>query len=172
MPAVSWEASEFGVSTLSRRRLDDGKTLLRITEARLPNARLVPDPNVSKHGRSESVSWILPVDDTHHRLYIAMRATPGWERRKTRPGGMAWEELDEAGHQRFPDDYEAQVGQGAITLHSEERLAGSDRGVAMLRRLVRQQARLVAEGGDPAGVSFDPDAPPMPTVAGNFLIDG
>jgi len=31
------------------------------------------------------------------------------------------------------------VGQGPITLHSEEHLAASDRGVVMFRRLLRQQ---------------------------------
>jgi len=31
------------------------------------------------------------------------------------------------------------VGQGAITLHSEERLAASDRGVVVLRRLLRRE---------------------------------
>ncbi|MEQ9640068.1 MAG: hypothetical protein RIM84_08595 [Alphaproteobacteria bacterium] len=35
----------------------------------------------------------------------------------------------------------------------------------MLRRLLRQQVRLVAEGGDPPGVGFDADAPPIETTA-------
>ena len=47
--------------------------------------------------------------------------------------------------------------------------ATSDRGIVMLRRLLEQQLRTVAAGGDPAGVSFDPDAPPMHFSAGNFL---
>ena len=34
--------------------------------------------------------------------------------------GKNWFELDGEGHRRYPGDYEAQVGQGAVTYHSEE----------------------------------------------------
>jgi hypothetical protein len=76
--------------------------------------------------------------------------------------------VPEAEHRALPGDYEAQVSQGAIAHHSEEHLATSDKGVAMLRRLL-QQLDLVREGKDPAGVSFDPAAPPIFFDAGNFL---
>jgi len=79
-------------------------------------------------------------------------------------------ELTEAEHQRFPGDYEAQVGQGAFAPHSEEHLVSSDRGVAMVRRQLRRQLEAVAAGRDPAGVGFDEDAPPTPLEAGNFLL--
>ena len=39
----------------------------------------------------------------------------------------------------------------------------------MLRRLLHKQVGIVAAGGDPAGVFFDPDAPPVKFSAGNFL---
>ena len=58
--------------------------------------------------------------------------------------------------QRFPGDWEAQGSQGAITLHSEEHLATSDRGVRTLRRLFRDQMAIVAAGGDPLNVGFEP----------------
>ena len=74
-------------------------------------------------------------------------------------------------HQRFPGDYEAQVGQGPITFHSEENLVSSDRGVALVRRLLKQQLEALAEGRDPIGVSFDDTAPPVPFEAGNFLVE-
>ena len=70
-----------------------------------------------------------------------------------------------------PGDWEIQKGQGSITLHSEERLAASDTGVAMLRRRLREQVRLVRDGGDPIGVHFDPDAPSYRIGAGNFYRD-
>ena len=71
----------------------------------------------------------------------------------------------------IPGDCEAQVGQGPITLHSDEHLATSDTGVAMLRRMLRRQLDAVAEGGDPVGVSFDPNAPPVVFEAGNFIME-
>jgi len=171
MPKIAWEHTGRGVCTVARRKLDDGKTLLRRVEAILPNIRLVPDPGVSRFEKSESVSWLLPVDDTHYMLYAAIRKKPGWQRAFTKPGGKSWDDMTEPEHQQFPDDYEAQVGQGPITLHSEEHLATTDQGLVMLRRLLLQQAEAVAEGKDPVGVSFDPKAPPDATRAGNFLID-
>ncbi len=42
----------------------------------------------------------------------------------------------------------------------------------MLRRFLLKQADIVAQGGDPAGISFDASAPPIRSEAGNFLVDG
>ncbi len=76
--------------------------------------------------------------------------------------------MTEEGRWIMPGDWEIQKGQGPITLHSEERLAASDTGVAMLRRQLREQIKRVQDGGDPIGVHFDPAAPPYHIGAGNF----
>ena len=39
--------------------------------------------------------------------------------------------------QRFPADYDAQSSQRPIAIHALEHLASTDRGVIMLRRIVR-----------------------------------
>ena len=59
-------------------------------------------------------------------------------------GDKSWFELTEEEHQRFPGDYETQVGQGPITRHSVERLSSTDRGVSMVRRQFKEQVQLVA----------------------------
>jgi nitrite reductase/ring-hydroxylating ferredoxin subunit len=169
MPAITWEYTTKGLNTIARRTLDDGKILLRIDEGILPNIRVIPDPGVSRYGQSESISWLLPVDDTHYMLYAALRKSPGWSRTKTKPGGKFWTEMTAEDHQRHPDDFEAQAGQGPLTLHSDEHLATTDTGVVMLRRMLLQQADAVAEGRDPIGVSFDEEL--MTTDAGNFLVE-
>jgi hypothetical protein len=87
---------------------------------------------------------------------------------RSRLNGKLWEELTPEEHQRFPGDYEAQVGQGPVTFHSEENLVSSDRGVALVRRLLSQQLDALAAGRDPIGVCFDPAAPPIRFEAGNF----
>ena len=84
-------------------------------------------------------------------------------------GGMRWGTMTEEEHQRFPGDYEAQAGQGRISLHSEEHLATSDRGIVMQRRLLARQMQVVAEGGDPLGVKFDPDGALVNVRSGNFF---
>ena len=173
MPEVSWDIQAQSVRTLSLRRLPDGKTLSRISEAGLPTLRVIPSPRIGRYGRVESIGWVLPIDDHSFRIYVVGRVREKGElyRMRSRLNGKLWEELTEEEHQRFPGDYEAQVNQGRIAWHSEEHLATSDRGIVMLRRLLQKQLDAISEGGDPAGVSFDPDAPPVRFSAGNFLVE-
>ena len=83
-------------------------------------------------------------------------------------GGKTWGEMTEEERRATPGDFEAQMGQGAISLHSEEHLATSDRGIVMMRRMLRQQIKVVAEGGDPMGVAFDADRAEVRVPSGNF----
>jgi nitrite reductase/ring-hydroxylating ferredoxin subunit len=171
MPEVTWDPVELGVRTTSVRKLPDGKVFRRISQAAMPTLRVVPSPRVGKYGRVESLGWVLPIDDHHFRIYTVGRVDePGaLAKMRSRQNGKLWEELTEEEHRAAPGDYEAMVSQGAIAKHSEEHLATSDRGIVMLRRFLQRQVEAVARGEDPAGVSFDPDAPPVFFDSGNFL---
>jgi len=79
--------------------------------------------------------------------------------------------MSEDEHQQYPGDYEAQVGQGPITVHSEEHFGQSDRGILMIRRMLGDQLEAIAAGRDPVGLSFDPDALPVVFEAGNYIRD-
>ena len=107
------------------------------------------------------------------RIYVAGKVRTKGElgAKRSRMNGKLWADLTPEEHQQFPGDWEAQVGQGPITLHSDEHLATSDQGVVMLRRLLQRQLDAVASGGDPAGVGFDPAAPPVVFEAGNYILD-
>jgi nitrite reductase/ring-hydroxylating ferredoxin subunit len=157
MPTVQWSDAGHGVRAESWRTLDGGGRLHRITEAVLPTLRVVPSPRLGRFGAAESIGWVLPIDDTHFRIYVAGRVTTAGDigRMRSKMNGKFWWELTEAEHRRFPGDYEAQVGQGPIAAHSAEHLRTSDRGIALLRRLLRQQLDIVAAGGDPVGVERD-----------------
>ena len=171
MPEVTWAITDRGVKATSDRRLPDGTVHHRISEAVLPTLRVIPNPRVARYARVESIGWVLPHDDTSFRIYTVGRVRAPGELAsvRSRLNGKPWEELTEAEHRRFPGDYEAQVGQGPVTLHSEENLVSSDRGVALVRRVLRQQLDALAAGHDPIGVCFDADAPPIIFEAGNFL---
>ena len=119
MPEVTWHQTDKGVKTVSIRKLEDGRTFRRVSEAVLPTLRVIPNPRVGRYGRVESIGWVLPIDDTSFRIYTAARVNqPGdLSRMRSRLNGKLWEELTEEEHQKFPGDYEAQVGQGPITLH-------------------------------------------------------
>ena len=77
--------------------------------------------------------------------------------------------MTEAEHQDTPGDFEAQAGQGTISLHSEEHLAQSDRGIVMMRRLLKEQMKLVAAGGDPINVAYDLSKATIKVPSGNFF---
>jgi hypothetical protein len=129
----------------------------------VPDIRMVEGP-------ATGVGWVVPVDDTHFRLFHARRVPQDFKPPKVRHyDGRSWSELNEEEHQRFPGDWEAQVGQGPISLHSEENLATSDQGVVQLRRLLRRQIEIVKEGGDPLGVTFDQSQAVVKVQAGNFF---
>jgi hypothetical protein len=171
MPNVTFEASVRGVIARSVRKMDDGKTFYRVTEAALPTLRVVPNPRVAQFARVEPIGWVLPMDDTSFRIYVAGRVKQAGDigRVRSKFNSKHWWEMSEEEHQRYPGDYEAQVGQGPITIHSEEHFAQSDRGVLIVRRMLEEQLKAIAEGRDPIGVSFDPAAPPVVFEAGNYI---
>jgi phenylpropionate dioxygenase-like ring-hydroxylating dioxygenase large terminal subunit len=170
MPEVTFESSPRGVTVRSTRKVD-GKTFYRVTEAVIPTLRVVPNPRVAQFARVESIGWVLPIDDTSFRIYVAGRSKhPGdLGRMRSKFEGKFWWDMTEEEHQRHPGDYEAQVGQGPITLHSEEHFAQSDRGIVMIRRMLQDQIRIVETGHDPIGVTFDPNAAPVVFEAGNYI---
>ncbi|MFO1220150.1 MAG: Rieske 2Fe-2S domain-containing protein [Burkholderiaceae bacterium] len=158
MPQVQWSDVGRGVRAESTRTLDDGSRLYRVTEAVLPTLRVVPSPRLGRFGAVESIGWVLPLDDTHFRIYVAGRVREAGDigRMRSKMNGKFWWELSEQEHRRFPGDYEAQVSQGPIASHAAEHLRTSDRGIALLRRLLKRQLEIVATGGDPVGVERDP----------------
>jgi nitrite reductase/ring-hydroxylating ferredoxin subunit len=174
MPEVTWDTQAHSVRTISIRKLADGKTLRRISEAGLPTLRVIPSPRIGRYGVVESLGWVLPIDDHNFRIYVVGRVREKGElvKMRSRLNGKLWEELTDEEHRQFPGDYEAQVSQGLITSHTDEFLAGSDLGVVLLRRLLQKQLKTIREGRDPAGVSFDVNAAPVNFSAGNFLVAG
>lgn len=173
MPEVRFETTARGVAVRSVRQQDDGKVFYRVTEAVFPTLRVVPNPRVAQFARVESIGWVLPIDDTSFRIYVAGRVKQSGDigRMRSKFNGKFWWDMTEQEHQRYPGDYEAQVGQGPITMHSEEHFGQSDRGILMVRRMMREQLDALAAGRDPIGINFAPDAPPIEFEAGNYIRD-
>jgi hypothetical protein len=173
MPEVNFEALPGSVAVRSIRNQDDGKVFYRVTQAVFPTLRVVPNPRVAQFAGVESIGWVLPIDDTSFRIYVAGRVKSAGEigRMRSKFNGKFWWDMTEPEHQKYPGDYETQVGQGPVTIHSEEHFGQSDRGVLMVRRMVREQLDALAAGNDPVGVSFDQNAPPIVFEAGNYIRD-
>lgn len=103
----------------------------------------------------------VPVDDTNtlYYWYNARERKPGdppktevarWENPWQRPDGRFMPEVLNA------QDMMVMITQGPITDHTAEHLGESDRGVALYRRVLLEQAERAMRGEDPLGVVRDP----------------
>jgi nitrite reductase/ring-hydroxylating ferredoxin subunit len=170
MPIVKFEAIPTGVTYSAYRKLDDGREVNRVSTWLLPNIMSVPNVQLEE-GRSNGLGFSVPVDDTHSRILFAMRAVPGADRR--RGTGLVnlkpWSQMTVEERQDAPGDYEAQAGQGPVSLHSEEHLVTSDRGIAMQRRMLEREIRRVMDGENPLGVVFSSEQETVHVPSGNFF---
>lgn len=170
MPDAHYEEVACGIRLTSFRDLGDGKRLRRVSETVSPTLRIVPSPRLDP-GRCTILGWVLPIDDTHFRIYSAGRVKQKGDLQKirSRMNGKLWEDMEQAEHQIYPGDYESQKSQGDITWHNHEHLRTTDLGIAKLRHFMRAQVQLVADGGDPAGVVFEPGLELVESPAGNWI---
>ena len=163
------------------RRVGDN-VWFRVNEMVLPNftqagAAFAADGTRQRYyGRSAFVRWVVPVDDENTTALA-------WACFGERGDPPAWNtpegpELIEQGEvfnrpyeqrQRFPGDAEAVEGMGPITVHDEEHLAPSDKGVALMRRRLREQIRAVAAGERPLRAD-DIASNPVPTYGGDSVL--
>ena len=105
----------------------------------------------------------MPLDDTHTQVYrvnfipSATERTPPdqdppYEYRPLKDPKTGEYYMDIVSAQ----DSMAWETQGAIADRSKENLGVSDRGIVMLRKLLKEQIEIVRKGGDPMGVIRDP----------------
>jgi nitrite reductase/ring-hydroxylating ferredoxin subunit len=172
LPRVQFEYVPGGIVYRAHRALEDGRKVNRVSCLLVPNAASVPDIDLQA-SRSSTISWTVPLDDTHHQSFRAIRTRQSDEDlfKPLLYGEKTWSEMTTEERRDTPGDLEAQGGQGPLTLNSEEHLVSSDRGIIMLRRLLLRQIRAVAAGEDPIGVTFDPDKSLVTIPSGNFYAD-
>jgi len=166
MPEFEYAETELGLTAMMHRTLPDGRTWTVVWELVMPfttfmvyvNAPRVDLPGASIE-KSRRVTYCVPVDDTH-QLSAVIEWSPliadeqrGPTREQLAPGGRKDRSYEYA--QRNPDDKEATEGLGPIANHGLEHLATSDRGLIMLRNLLRQGIKDVAAGRDPKGIIRD-----------------
>lgn len=174
MPVMQWEATRNGngIVFIATRRLPEDKVWVRITEMILPNflqiGSLLPTAARERHSTAGCTRWSVPVDDRNmiifgYRHFNAEVDPDGLGDESEcgvdkidflvgQTGGRSYEVA-----QRAPGDWEAICSQRPIAVHAKEHPAGSDVGVYLLRKLLRElvrgktapdplYARLLAEG--------------------------
>jgi phenylpropionate dioxygenase-like ring-hydroxylating dioxygenase large terminal subunit len=178
LPPIEFPATSCGMAYITPRRVGDN-VWVRIADFIPPNIHQFPP--VWEDGKQEKVMsrpymtiWAVPVDDTTTIntgfMYIPNDMEVDEKRMHKlvesfgQTGDRSYEE-----RQRQPGDYDAQTTQRAIAVHAMERLTTTDRGIIMLRKMIREGIRAVAAGADPHGVSMA-DTGPIRTYSQDTVI--
>jgi nitrite reductase/ring-hydroxylating ferredoxin subunit len=168
IPPLEFPATSCGIAYVTPRRVEDN-IWVRIADFIPPNIHQFPP--VWENGKKEKIMsrpymtlWAVPVDDTNTIntgfLYLPNDMEVDEKRLHVlkesfgQTGDRPYEE-----RQRQPGDYDAQTTQRPIGVHALERLTSYDRGVVMLRNVVRDGIRAVAAGKEPAGVFRSEEMP-------------
>ncbi|MSQ28109.1 MAG: aromatic ring-hydroxylating dioxygenase subunit alpha [Dehalococcoidia bacterium] len=121
-------------------------------------------PHVLMVGNTYQVTfqWRVPVDDqnTFHVSLYLLRTAPGAEKVRQDTVPYRYVHLyDEQGRwvldYIFNQDYMAWASQGPIAERHREKMGESDKGIILYRNLLKQQLKILAEGGVPMNVIRD-----------------
>ena len=138
-------------------------------------------PNILRHFRETQVR--VPIDDTHTQIFI-IDFYPTADGSEPADDELEVEYVDPfkspadalhpftrfqlrppwlKGHTAQPEDHMAWETQGPIADRTREHLSYSDKGIALLRRVLRENIMKVQAGEDPKGVVRDVDHPIIDT---------
>jgi len=156
LPELEFQATDYGMIYIASRRVED-KIWVRIADIVLPNIHQFG--SIWENGKEEKVfqpplatNWCVPIDDTHCMNIGFSHLHESWNI-NSRPHFGQTNDRPYEERQRKPGDFDAQVGQGRIAIHSREHLTTSDRGIILFRKLLRQEIRDIRAGRDPKSLA-------------------
>jgi phenylpropionate dioxygenase-like ring-hydroxylating dioxygenase large terminal subunit len=158
---LEWQETAYGMIYIATRRVGDF-VWVRICDFMAPNVhqftRELEEAARERIGyRPVVIRWAVPLDDTQTMNFELAQVDPAWgltPAQIAQPGFGQSADRPYEERQRHPGDYDAQSSQRAIAIHDLEHLASTDRGVIMLRKIVRDGIRAVEAGELPRGVSL------------------
>jgi len=161
VPEIDWKLTDAGMVYLATRRVGD-LVWVRVADFMPPNVhqftREIEDATeVKPASRPVIIRWAVPNDDTHTTNFELAQVDPAWglePEQVAKPGFGQSDDRPYAERQSHPADFDAQSSQRPVAVHALEHLASTDRGVIMLRGIVRDGIRAVASGGDPFGTHW------------------
>jgi nitrite reductase/ring-hydroxylating ferredoxin subunit len=161
VPELDWQPTASGMVYIATRRIND-LAWVRVCDFMPPNVhqftRELEEATAPKGAsRPVIIRWAVPDDDTTTTNFELAQVDPAWgltAEQVAQPGFGQSGDRSYAERQRFPADFDAQSSQRTIAVHALEHLGATDRGVIMLRKIVRDGIRTVAAGGDPWGTHW------------------
>jgi len=170
-----WMETPVGMIYIDTRRQGD-RVWVRVADFILPNIHQFPpnaEPMAERNtiNRPLATTWAVPVDDTH-TMQIGYYHAPGGKVLRRGAGFGQDGSRSYAERQRVPGDYDAQVSiHGGIARHGLEHLAATDRGVTMMRNMIRRGIRAVRNGED-LGYRILEDGKAVPTYGHDRVVSG
>jgi nitrite reductase/ring-hydroxylating ferredoxin subunit len=160
VPELDWMTTEAGMVYIATRRVGE-LVWVRVCDFLPPNVhqftREIEEATQAKRAsRPVIIRWAVPNDDGQTTNFELAQVDPAWgltAEQVAQPGFGQSDDRPYAERQRQPADFDAQSSQRRIAVHGLEHLASTDRGVIMLRRIVRDGIRAVARGEDPPGLA-------------------
>jgi hypothetical protein len=170
-----WMETPVGMVYIDTRRQGD-RVWVRIADFILPNIHQFPpnaDPMALRTtiNRPAATTWAIPLDDTH-TMQIGFRRAP--EGREMRPGNGFGQDGNRSyeERQRVPGDYDAQISiHDGMARHGLEHLAATDRGLIMMRNMIRQAIRAVQNGAT-SGRNSPANGKVTPTYSHDRVVPG
>ena len=163
LPELTYVDTPLGMININVRRWND-HVWVRTTDVMLPNLNQTGHLWISAEYEetflgSALTRWMRPIDDTHTQMigwrYFNERLDrdSGADSAQVGVGkidfiGQTEDERPYVERQQVPGDYEAIAGQGDVALNAAWNLNHGDRGVAMLRKIIRENIQAVRDGRD------------------------
>lgn len=170
-----WMETPVGMVYIDTRRYDD-KVWVRVADFILPNIHQFPpnqDPVALRNtlNRPQATTWAVPLDDTHTMQIGYYRAPEGKDPQR----GTVFGQDDSRSYeerQRVPGDWDAQVSiHDGMARHGLEHLASTDRGLIMMRNMIRRGIRAVRDGEE-LGYRIMAGEGAVPTYSHDRVIPG
>jgi len=171
LPELTYVNTPLGMININVRRWNN-HVWVRTTDVMLPNLNQTGHLWLSAEYeetflRCALTRWMRPIDDTHTQMigwrYFSDRLDRDSDADPNLVGagkidfiGQTEDERPYAERQRVPGDYEAIAGQGDVAMNAAWNLNHGDRGVAMLRRIIRENIHAVRDGEDFISVDRSP----------------
>lgn len=171
LPELTYVETPIGMINVNVRRWND-YLWVRTTDMMLPNLNQTGHLWLSSEYeetflRPALTRWMRPIDDTHTQMigwrFFSDRLDRASDADPSRVGlgkidfiGQTEDERLYIERQRAPGDYEAIAGQGDIALNAAWNLNNGDRGVAMMRKIIRENIEAVRDGRDYVSLDRSP----------------
>lgn len=170
-----WMETPVGMVYIDTRRYED-KVWVRVADFILPNIHQFP-PNMdpvslrNSINRPQATTWAVPLDDTHTMQIGYYRAPEGKDPNRGTVFGQDGHRPYED-RQRVPGDWDAQVSiHNGLARHGLEHLTATDRGIIIMRNMLRRGIRAVAAGQE-LGYRILSNGSAVPTYSHDRVVPG